>query len=414
MALNPGDFAIIAFLSDANAGAGGGETLIRIIATTDIPAGESIKIFESGSGTADFIEYIVGSSGLNALDIVTFTESGDTVTVEGDADGVASVSSQGTITPGIEFSTTAASDIAIVSDGEVIWGIDFDNTFQSDHSSTTDADAFNTGPPVPNPIVIIENPEGTAPSGPGVDDNWVFTGSDLTQLDDPGAYTATDTAQDYDNVSIGGVTFGASAASDTQASITCFMPGTQIATPRGACAVQSLRIGDEILTSDHRTVAVKWIGRQTVEKARIAERSEPVRISAGALGNGLPESNLYVTAYHGILIDGYVINAGALVNDRTIYFIPQMVLAPRFTVYHVETEDHDIILANGAPAETYADCVTRSGFDNYQDYLELYGVERIIPELPYPRISSARLLPEPIRARLGLLPNAENRDQFVA
>ncbi|MEY8842593.1 hypothetical protein AB9K41_26480, partial [Cribrihabitans sp. XS_ASV171] len=69
--------------------------------------------------------------------------------------------------------------------------------------------------------------------------------------------------------------------------------------------------------------------------------------------------------------------------------------------YHVETEDHDVILANGAPAETYVDYIQRRAFDNYAEYLELYDEERTIPEMPLPRISAARLVPGGIRARLA-------------
>ena len=97
---------------------------------------------------------------------------------------------------------------------------------------------------------------------------------------------------------------------------------------------------------------------------------QPVRIRAGALGNGLPHSDLTVTADHGMVIDGLIINASALINGTTIDWVPMDELPDRVTYYHVETEDHDVILANGAPAETFVDAVTRSHFDNHQEYLE--------------------------------------------
>jgi len=39
---------------------------------------------------------------------------------------------------------------------------------------------------------------------------------------------------------------------------------------------------------------------------------------------------------------------------------------------------------------------------NHAEYLGLYGVERIVPEMPLPRITTARLLPETLKQRLGL------------
>ena len=71
------------------------------------------------------------------------------------------------------------------------------------------------------------------------------------------------------------------------------------------------------------------------------------------------------------------------------------------TYYHVETENHDVILAEGAAAETFIDYLDRCGFDNYQEYLDLYGAERVIHEMPLPRISAGRLVPGAIKALLG-------------
>lgn len=143
---------------------------------------------------------------------------------------------------------------------------------------------------------------------------------------------------------------------------TCFSAGTLIATPGGAQTVETLEIGDLIATADGRAVPVKWIGRQTVHKVFTpADRFAPVRVSAGAL-----------------------------VNGTTISFDPVESLPERVTYHHVETEHHDVILANGASAETYVDYVQRRAFDNHAEYFALYGDDRSIPEMPLPRVSSAR------------------------
>ncbi len=182
----------------------------------------------------------------------------------------------------------------------------------------------------------------------------------------------------------------------------CFLTGTLIATPGGEVAVETLTIGDSITTADNRTVTVKWIGRQAITRPFIHESLDPVRIRAGALGDGLPHIDLIVSADHGMILDGLVINASALVNGRSIAFVPLADLAEGVAYYHVETENHDVILANGAPAETFIDYAGRAAFDNHAEYLDLYGAERIIPEMALPRISTARLLPDAIKARLGI------------
>jgi len=183
---------------------------------------------------------------------------------------------------------------------------------------------------------------------------------------------------------------------------TCFARGTLIATPGGETAVETLKIGDLLRTADGRDVPVKWIGRQSLMPATLGARSEPVLIEAGALGNTLPHSDLTVTADHGMIVDDLVINASALVGGAGINWVATRDLPPRFTVYHIETEEHDVILANGAPTETFCDAAGRAMFDNHAEYLDLYGTEKLVPELDLPRISAQRLLPAATRAKLGM------------
>ncbi|WP_082176086.1 Hint domain-containing protein [Pseudaestuariivita atlantica] len=188
-----------------------------------------------------------------------------------------------------------------------------------------------------------------------------------------------------------------------QLSVTCFLAGTQITTPEGERAVETLEIGDLIRTADGTAVPVKWLGRQTVRTLMTASpKLEPVRIAKDALGPNVPHADLTVTGDHGMIVDGHIINAAALVNGTTIRFLSLEAVEVDFVVYHVETEEHDVILANGAPAETFIDYLGRRNFDNHDEYLALYGAERIIPELPQPRISAARHLPAHIAQRLGI------------
>lgn len=183
----------------------------------------------------------------------------------------------------------------------------------------------------------------------------------------------------------------------------CFGRGTMIATPNGERAVEDLKIGDLILSGDGRAIAVKWVGFQTVVPAfGVAERMEPVRIAAGALGDGLPMRDLTVTADHGMILDGLVVNASALVNGHSIRFVPTE--GPRATYYHIETEGHEVILANGAQAETFVDVISRRAFDNFAEYERLYGAEDVVPAMDMPRISAQRLLPMSLKVRLGIAP----------
>ena len=189
---------------------------------------------------------------------------------------------------------------------------------------------------------------------------------------------------------------------DTTPYPACFTAGTLIETPRGAVPVESIGLNDVILAADGSRVRVKWIGRQTVStRFGPAERLTPVRFKAGSLGAGVPHTDLTVTADHGMLIDGVICHAGALVNGTTITRVPLSEMGETYTVYHIETDEHEIILANGAPAETFIDNVSRRVFDNYAEFEALYGDVPEMEELPYPRAMSARQVPDRIRQLLA-------------
>ena len=119
--------------------------------------------------------------------------------------------------------------------------------------------------------------------------------------------------------------------------ITCFGKGTLITTPTGKCTCEALKIGDLVRTAGGRDVPVKWIGRQTVRTLFRKDRMAPVRIATGALGDGLPHSNLTVTADHGMILDGMVINASALINGTSINWLTTAEVAHPLVVYHIET-----------------------------------------------------------------------------
>ncbi len=181
----------------------------------------------------------------------------------------------------------------------------------------------------------------------------------------------------------------------------CFYPGTRIATPAGETAVEDLRPGDMVLTSAG-AAPLRWIGRSEIA-TRFADkrRSLPIRIAAGALGNGLPLRDLLLSPDHALFLDGCLIQAAALVNGGSIrreYDVPE-----HFTYYHVELDHHALLLAEGALAESFVDNVDRMHFHNWD---ERGTPATAIEELPYPRAKSARQVPLVLRDRFGLAPAA--------
>ena len=123
---------------------------------------------------------------------------------------------------------------------------------------------------------------------------------------------------------------------------------------------------------------------QTITNPRFVELGrKPVRIDAGALGPNLPNRPLTVTADHALLFGDMLVNAGAPAEDGTpIRFASLEDIPTRFAWWHVELEEHECVVANGVPAESFIDYVGRSGFDNYDEYLEIAGADRLIKEMP--------------------------------
>ncbi|MCO6414766.1 Hint domain-containing protein [Siccirubricoccus sp. KC 17139] len=180
----------------------------------------------------------------------------------------------------------------------------------------------------------------------------------------------------------------------------CFMPGTRIATPAGERVVESLSIGDLVTTAGGETRAIRWIGRQTVS-ALFAGRADklPVRIKAGALAEGVPSRDLCLSPGHALLIDGVLVQAGALVNGTTI--LREEEVPATFTYYHIETADHAVILAENTPAETFLDADTRATFDNAAEYEAMFAGSPEMPALDLPRAMSHRQVPVAIRQRIA-------------
>jgi Hint domain-containing protein len=206
------------------------------------------------------------------------------------------------------------------------------------------------------------------------------------------------TLDSTDSITLENVTLSNLVSADFQ--FVCFMAGTMISTPRGEAAIQMLRRGDIVMTADNRIAAISWIGRQTVA-TRFADpvRCLPIRIRASALGDDVPSRDLLVSPDHAILVDDVLIQAGALINGTSI--VRETNVPETFIYYHVELDDHSLILAENTPAESFVDNVDRARFDNWYEYEEQYPQGKPVVEMPYPRAKAHRQVPRAIRQRLA-------------
>lgn len=164
------------------------------------------------------------------------------------------------------------------------------------------------------------------------------------------------------------VVSGGTLTTDTTAP--CFLSGTLIETVDGLKAVEDIRIGDRVLTyvatDTERSVAlareVIWAGRTSarIDPGQPDDLSGfPVRVARDALEDGVPFKDLLITAEHCLFIAGAFVPVRMLVNGRTIRYDKAI---SSYEYYHIETEDHAIIRADGALSESYLDTGNRQSF----------------------------------------------------
>ena len=153
----------------------------------------------------------------------------------------------------------------------------------------------------------------------------------------------------------------------------CFLKGTTIRTASGDRKIESLAIGDLLPTMFGGLRPIKWIGRYPFRKSDPSKPwvkdALPVRIARSALASDVPHADLYVTAAHCLLVDGALVPAEMLVNGTTITrYEPE---GDELEFFHVKLESHNVVYAEGAPAETLFH-VDESAV-NFADYLRRYG-----------------------------------------
>jgi hypothetical protein len=152
--------------------------------------------------------------------------------------------------------------------------------------------------------------------------------------------------------------------------VACYLAGTRIATPQGECAIEHLDIGDKVITVCGRARPIRWIGRRRYDAVPPGDSErQPVRLTAGCLGAGLPRRDLYVSPRHALLLNGMLVPANGLLDRPGI---ARAALAGEIVYFHIELDTHDAIFAEGAAAETFADTGNRHMFDNAAEFAALY------------------------------------------
>ena len=142
----------------------------------------------------------------------------------------------------------------------------------------------------------------------------------------------------------------------------CFVAGTLIDTPDGKKPVETLRKGDMVSGRQGHPVVIRNALRRSFNTRELLANPKlyPVRITAGALGNGLPERDLLVSRQHRMLIVSKI--AERMFGEREVLvsaikltsipsiFVDKNVKSVEYV--HLLLDDHEILHAEGAPSES--------------------------------------------------------------
>ncbi|SFO37073.1 Ca2+-binding protein, RTX toxin-related [Roseovarius lutimaris] len=230
----------------------------------------------------------------------------------------------------------AGDDMLFVAQGDQAFGGDGDDLFVIEDLGEAGAGTIN-----------IVGGEGSETAG----DTLRLT-SDVSQADI--TFTNTDDAT-------GGLSGNFTMADGTVVTfseienIICFTPGARILTAHGERAIESLRVGDMVITRDHGPQPIRWIGSRTVAGV---DRLAPISIAAHVLDGAArpllvsPQHRLLFTGYKAELLfgcDEVLVAAKHLLDGRDVIAREQA----EVTYIHMMLDQHEVIYADGAATESF-------------------------------------------------------------
>lgn len=182
---------------------------------------------------------------------------------------------------------------------------------------------------------------------------------------DRSQYTLTKTGPESGTIEFrdadGNVT-GTTTYSEIEEVVICFTPGTTIATRRGDIPVQQIKVGDLVVTRDNGLQPVRWVGRRNLGRDNLLRTPgfNPVRIKAGAFGEGVPQRDMMVSPNHRMLVASET--AEVMFSEREVLVAAKhlvgldgvdTVTPDKVSYIHMLFDNHEVVFADGTWAESF-------------------------------------------------------------
>ena len=145
--------------------------------------------------------------------------------------------------------------------------------------------------------------------------------------------------------------------------VACFTPGARIETQNGTLPIEALQPGDMIATRDRGYQPLRLLLRTYVSRERLVTHPNlrPIRITAGALGLGLPTRDLLVSPQHRFLTISPIAKRmfsreDILVSAKRLTALPGIFVQDTddpVTYLHFVMDQHEVIFADGTPTESF-------------------------------------------------------------
>lgn len=195
--------------------------------------------------------------------------------------------------------------------------------------------------------------------------------------------------------------------------LVCFCHGTLIETEFGERPIESLRAGDRVLTRSGLK-PLRWVGQRHLSAVELEmnPKLRPVRISEGAMGNGLPRRDLFVSRQHRMQTSSAVAQRmfgtpEVLISAIKLTELPGIDIdrnADQVVYFHLLFDAHEIVFANGAPSESLlltdtalASVTPQARQEIRQAFPELPGQDNALPQHVIPKNRKQKRLIDRLR-----------------